>query len=116
MQAYRLHPTRVRELIPSDATGFYKLGTITDGSFYTEYFGRSDRGLRERLLTHCRERPEMTHFEPVVTKSIRRAFQMECREWHLRGDRMDNEIHPARPNMLAYSCPYCDLEHRIATV
>lgn len=109
-------PKWVRTVIPSAATGFYRLGVIEDGEFRPRYFGRSDRELRSRLLTHRRERPEMTHFAPMVTSTIRRAFELECREWHLRGESMENEIHPASPRHIAYDCPYCGLEQRLATV
>lgn len=115
MHAIRLAPSWLSAFVPSGATGFYRLGVVEDGEFWPRYFGRSDRGLRARLLQHSRERPEMTHVTPVVTRTIRRAYRLECREWHLRGDEMENEIHPASPRFIAYECPYCGLEQRLAT-
>lgn len=112
--AYALTPPRVRELVPSGATGFYQLGVVEDGEFWPRYFGRSDRGLRSRLLTHCRERSDVTYFDPVVTRTIRRAYNLECRQWHLQGDGMENDIHPAHPKHIAYECPYCNLEQSLA--
>jgi len=112
--AYRLTPSRVRDLIPNRAAGFYRLGTNDQNRFRPEYFGRSDTRLRERLVSHARdERAE--RFQALVTDNIRRAFELECREWHLRGDRLENKIHPAHPKHLDYQCPYCDLEDRLKT-
>lgn len=113
--AYRLTPRRVRQVIPENVTGFYRLGNIEDGEFWTKYFGRSDRDLRSRLMAHSRNRPKIAYFRPVVTGNIRRAYELECREWHLRGDQVENHIHPARPRHIDYHCPYCDLVDWLTT-
>jgi len=110
---YELTPQRVREIVPQDAVGFYRLGIVKNDQFWPLYIGRSDRGLQSRLLQHSRQRPGVTHFQPAVTRTIRRAFELECRGWHLHGDRLENDIHPARPKRIGYECPYCDLKESI---
>ncbi len=108
---YELTLERVRQVVPSGSSGFYELGVIRDGEFHPRYIGRSDRDLQSRLETHNRQRDGVTHFRPKVTKNIRRAFELECREWHLHGEELQNKIHPDRPDYLGYECPYCNLNN-----
>jgi hypothetical protein len=109
---YKLTPQRVRDVVPTGATGFYRVGSYRDGRFWPHYVGRSDTRLQSRLLDHARSQ-RGTHFEAVVTDTIRRAFELECRGWHLWGDRLENKVHPARPKFLGYACPYCALEEQL---
>lgn len=112
---FRLTPQRVRDLVPSGSIGFYRLGIVKNGQFWPEYCGRSDNGLQSRLLQHARNRKQ-THFVPVVTETIRRAYWLECQEFHLHGEKLENEIHPASPNGIAYECQYCGLKDEIAQI
>lgn len=114
MSVHPLTPQRVRQVVPSDAVGFYRVGEMNNGRFWPHYVGRSDNCLQDRLVTHARD-GRGTHFEPVVTDTIRRAYELECRGWHLRGDRLENEVHPARPKYIGYACPYCTLEEQLET-
>jgi len=117
MQAhFELTTERVRNVVPENAVGFYRLGNVVDGQFWPEYFGRSDRNLQSRLIDHARDYEGVSQFSPVVTENIQRAYQLECREWHLQGEEMENEIHPARPRLIAYQCPYCQMEQNFAEI
>lgn len=115
MKTSKLTPNGVRQVVPSDVTGFYRLGFIRNGKFRTLYFGRSDSDLQQRLLTHA-GKGWYDHFTFEVTNTIGEAYRLECRDWHLHGDRLRNHIHPARPDGTKKRCPYCGLEEHLESV
>lgn len=112
MQPKPLTPYGVRQLAESRSSGFYRLGTVYNGEFFMAYFGRSDKDLQQRLLTHARD-GTYGYFQVRTTETVRRAFELECREWHLTSIATDNKNHPAAPDHSSYECPYCALEKKV---
>lgn len=94
------------------AIGVYILGKNNDvKSFKPRYVGRSDNNLNKRLHDH--EKENYTHFMYLYAGSIKDAFEMECRLYHLYGgdaDHIDNKIHPDRPKEWPYlPCTGCKI-------
>lgn len=116
MQAHPLTQQRVRQEVPDGAVGFYRLGTIINEQFWTQYVGRSDTDLQRRLCQHARTQPE-THFQVRVVEDPSRAYHLECRDYHLlEGQRLYNQRHPHLPPGKEVSCPYCGLEQQLRTM
>ncbi len=108
MQAQALNRTNIANAVERKQIGNYWLGHYrSDGHFQAMYVGRSDTCLRRRLMTHSR-RGRHDAFITRTTDSIREAYQIECREWHMISRGLSNEIHPRTPRHLPYSCPYCE--------
>lgn len=112
MTVQPLTPHGVRQLVPSRSSGFYRIGTVYNGEFFMAYFGRSDRDLQQRLLSHARD-GTYGYFQVQKTETVQRAFQLECREWHLTSTVTDNKNHPAAPDHSHAECPYCALEEKV---
>jgi hypothetical protein len=93
------------------AIGVYILGKNNDvKSFKPRYVGRSDNNLNKRLHDH--EKENYTHFMYLYAGSIKDAFEMECRLFHMYGQEiiLDNKKHPDRPGQWIYlSCPVCEI-------
>jgi hypothetical protein len=95
-----------------DTIGVYLLGVINnDGTIKPKYVGRSDNNLNKRLHDH--EKENYPHFMYHYAGSIKDAFEMECRLYHLYGgdaDHIDNKIHPDRPKEWPYlPCTGCKI-------
>lgn len=106
MEAYPLTPKRVRQVVPDEQPGFYRLGYIIGGRFRTTYVGRSDSSLQRRLLEHERERWQEA-FIARPSETAAAAYRMECLFYHLEGESTGNKIHPATPAGTSTECPYC---------
>ncbi|GKZ16067.1 hypothetical protein HAL_39480 [Haladaptatus sp. T7] len=114
MEAYELTRERVRQAAPQDQPGFYRLGYIINGRFFTSYVGRSDTCLRTRLIRHTQRRWQ-THFVSRPTKTLEEAYYQECLFYHLERKTTGNKVHPARPAHTDLYCPYCEHEKTLAT-
>lgn len=112
MLAHTLTPDGVRQHTTHRSSGFYRIGSVYDGDFFMAYFGRSDRDLRQRLMSHARN-GTYDFFQVQETETVRRAFELECREFHLTSMATDNKYHPAAPDHSNYECPYCALETKV---
>ena len=88
--------------------GNYALGKQNEkGGLTVLYVGRADNGLKRRLKEHVAE--SYTHFKYSNCSTEREAFNEECRNWHEWGEdkKLDNKIHPRRPDGKTYPCRYC---------
>jgi len=114
MEVHELTPERVREEVPENRPGFYRLGHIINGRFLTSYVGRSDTCVRNRLYQHA-SFGWYTHFKVRPTDSARQAFHSECLFYHLKKEGTTNQVHPARPEGTELQCLYCEFEERLST-
>ena len=117
---YELNRRSVIENVEKRLIGNYWLGSLMeDGAFHTKYVGRSttwdDRtrnsGLQKRLLDWASKR-RYSHFRFRPSGSIPEIFNIECREFHLLRDQLDNIRHPDSPRALGCVCQYCDRSGR----
>lgn len=108
MKARPLDRKVIERLVAPRTVGFYRLGTVCNGTFERRYIGRSDTGLRRRLLEHAVD-GRHTHFQAEPTETIYEAFRRECAAWHRANGELENVVHPAAPKFLGYTCPYCQL-------
>ncbi|QCC57835.1 hypothetical protein NP511_04665 [Natrinema thermotolerans] len=115
MSPHTLTPQGVRQHVQPGIAGFYRLGTIVNGEFFTYYFGRSDEDLRQRLLRHA-SNGFYTHFTAREAEDVQDAFEMECLDWHLQGDQTTNKVHPAQPKGSDLECPYCSYNEQITEI
>jgi hypothetical protein len=109
MQEQTLNRETIAQAVARKQIGNYWLGNFDPaGGFIIHYVGRSDTCLQRRLMEHATKR-EYDIFVIRVAESIREAFDIECREWHLlkKLNQLRNLIHPDAPSGLPYSCPYC---------
>lgn len=94
-----------------NSIGVYILCVINnDGTIKPRYVGRSDNDLNKRLHDH--EKENYTHFMYLHAGSIKDAFEMECRLFHMYGQEiiLDNKKHPDRPEQwINLSCPVCEI-------
>jgi hypothetical protein len=103
--AFRLNARNVAVAIPFRAAGSYLL---LDGAGSPFYVGRSDRCLRQHLLSHPL-RKQATHFTATVAASPRGAYMLEAYWWHHlqdEGFKLVNYIHPAGYRSDT-DCPFC---------
>ena len=102
--AFRLVPSVVRALVPDQLIGAYVL-TIGPRPVYV---GRSDRCLRTRLVGHPLLETA-THFFVIPCSCEEDAYRWESAMFHwLQNKGVSlNQIHPARPESLVGSCPFC---------
>lgn len=112
MQAHDLTRERVRQQVEQGQPGFYRLGCVVDGDFYTWYVGRSDECLQTRLMRH-EWADRAPKFVARTTKSKKAAYQEECLFYHLEGDGTTNKDHPGRPDGTDLECPYCAFEQTL---
>lgn len=73
--------------------------------------GRADRQpLKDRLADYLNTK--YTRFRYKFAESEAAAFEQECRDYHQFEGRIDNEIHPDRPNGTKLLCPHVDCQAR----
>lgn len=86
--------------------GNYALGYLDEKVFRVKYVGRSDDDLNDRLKDHV---GNYKHFKYSYATSPKAAFEKECRNFHDFGEvkKLDNDIHPDRPDGAAWKCPVC---------
>ena len=94
--------------VASNKIGNYALGHENkEGKFVPEYVGRSDSDLLERLKSHIDEGDKYNSFKFCYKKTVKEAFEQECKNYHDFIDQLDNDIHPRRPVGKNYPCPVC---------
>lgn len=114
MVTQKLVRAQVVTSIPQGAIGTYFLGKANNP--LPLYVGRSDRGLRRRLLQHV-ARGKFDWFMANITESTRQAYYLECRGWHsLRDWGIKNLIHPAAPGGLPMGCPFCSFVRSMSDI
>lgn len=90
--------------------GNYALGHDKNGgTFVVQYVGRSDGDVRGRL--HHWLGGKYRAFKYAYATSAKAAFEKECRNYHDFGGRqkLDNDVHPHRPDEAGWRCPVCDI-------
>ena len=100
----------IDRVITRTSLGNYALGrTKEDGTFIVHYVGRSDTDLKQEL----KARLEKGHpkFKYSYATSPKAAFEKECKNYHDFGgkDRLENDVHPARPDSSSWKCPVCNI-------
>lgn len=109
---YELDTTVIDKIVRGVGPGAYALTREkTEPSFVVYYVGRSDDDLNDRLKDWVGTK--YTHFKYGFLDTAEAAFLKECRLFHDFGGvaKLDNEIHPARPNGSKAKCPVdgCDV-------
>jgi hypothetical protein len=117
-EIHELTRSKVIEVIALHLIGNYWLGYLEpDGSLRVKWVGRSlkwdKNGLQKRLLDHASD-GKYSYFTFRVASSITEAYNIECREYHLLRDQLDNTRHPDSPRLLGYSCYHCESHTRPA--
>ena len=81
-----------------------------EGSFIVNYVGRSDDDVRGRLKYWVGKEPYYRRFKFSYASSVKAAFEKECKNYHDFGgsEKLDNKIHPQRPEGTNWSCPVCN--------
>jgi hypothetical protein len=102
--AFPLKARYISMMLPAAKPGSYLLLE----SSQPVYVGRSDRCVRQRLLSHPL-RGKATHFTATITDDARGAYLLECYWFHRYrsdGAGLRNQIHPPgwQPNA---QCPFC---------
>jgi len=89
--------------------GTYVLGRQEPNNFIVNYVGRSDTDLNDRLKDW--EGSKYTHFKFGFFETAKAAFEKECTVFHDFGGsaKLDNDIHPDRPNGSGWRCPRCNV-------
>lgn len=108
---YKMDAETISKLIDDNIIGNYALGFITpNNSFVVKYVGRSE-DLKKRLLGHLNDESKYSYFKFSLATSIKEAYLKECKNFHDFGGTkyLDNKIHPAKPDGIRDSCPYCGL-------
>ena len=93
------------------SAGNYALGRVDeDGIFRVNYVGRSDDDVKDRLKRWVGKKDKYKEFKFSYATSPKAAFEKECKNYHDFGgsEKLDNEIHPQRPEGADWGCPYCD--------
>ncbi len=74
--------------------------------FVVEYVGRSDNDLNNRLHDWV---GDYRQFKASYFDTAQDAFKKECAIYHDFGEdeKLDNEIHPDRPDNTSWECPKC---------
>lgn len=107
---YPLNGNILDLLIRRTSPGNYSLGYTRDnGPFIVQYVGRSDDDIKKRLRGWVGSK--YTRFKYSYAESTKDAFQKECRDYHDFGGagKLDNEVHPGRPNGTDWRCPACTI-------
>ena len=110
-EMYLLNKEVIESLIGDGLIGNYALGSKSNnGSFIVHYVGRSDTDLKQRLIQHLSDKNPYPFFKFSIAANIKEAYLKECKNYHDFGaeEYLENEIHPAKPDGLKISCPYCD--------
>jgi len=107
---YSLTNQEVDARVTRTNAGNYALGRVNDkGTFIVRYVGRSDSDLNTRLKQWVGK--GYTMFKARYATSPKAAFEKECHNFHDFGGttKLDNDIHPDRPNGSGWKCPACNL-------
>lgn len=108
--SYKLESETVNKTITKKSASNYALGYTNDKTFIVKYVGRSDSDLKARLLSHI-SNGKYKEFKYSYATSPKTAFEKECQNFHDFGEtkKLDNDIHPDRPNRSGWECPICDI-------
>ena len=115
MDTQELNTCSLEQIEARRVGNYWLYNTNTDGELIVRYVGRSDKCLLKRLRQHIGYgKYEFFSYQYSPTYPlVRTAFDIECREFHLFKDQLDNKIHPDAPRHLPYKCKYCELNKAI---
>ena len=101
----------VNKRVPENVMGnyaFLQKKWLTD-EYLVRYVGRSDSDLKKEIKQQVKtDRAKgCTHFKYSIAKSVKEAFEKECKNYHDFGESecLYNDIHPAKPAGTKYECP-----------
>ncbi len=103
---YDLTNEKIDKVITKTSAGNYALGYVNDKTFYVKYVGRADRDVNGRLKNWV---GNYKSFKFSYASSPKAAFEKECENYHDFGEnkKLDNDIHPDRPDGSSWKCPRC---------
>lgn len=107
---YDLTRAKVDAVVTRTSAGNYALGYVNDeNTFIVQYVGRADSDVAARIKQHVGERYKRFKFSYAT--SPKAAFEKECKNYHDFGEnrKLDNKIHPDRPEGTSWKCPCCDI-------
>ena len=107
---YVFTSAKIDEVVTRTSAGNYALGyTKGDGTFIVQYVGRSDADLNKELKARLTDKYKK--FKYSYATSRKAAFEKECHNYHDFGGskKLDNKVHPDRPNGTNWKCPVCDI-------
>lgn len=96
-----------RNVLPG-VGGNYALGLYKDKTFHVQYIGRADMDLNARLKQL--DNGGFTHFKFSYARSVKQAYEKECRIYHEFGGgqgELSNQRHPEKPGSMPWVCPVC---------
>jgi hypothetical protein len=109
INSYPLDVKNIDLAVTKKSAGVYALGTESqDGkTFLVRYVGRSNDDVNRRLKDHVEKYYRFMYQYCVLPKD---AFESECHLYHDFGEtKLDNEIHPRRPDNSGWKCPRCEV-------
>ena len=107
---YDLTTSEIDRVITKTSAGNYALGYVNDDNvFIVQYVGRSDSDVNGRLKTWVGKKYKK--FKYSYASSPKAAFEKECENYHDFGEseKLDNSMHPDRPNESGWKCPRCKI-------
>ena len=107
---YVFTSAKIDEVVTRTSEGNYALGrTKDDDTFIVKYVGRSDENLNQELKAKLSD--TYKRFKYSYATSPKDAFEKECQNYHDFGEsaKLDNQIHPDRPDGTNWKCPVCDI-------
>ena len=105
---YALDSDTIDRIVTRTSAGAYALGRVSDKTFYISYIGRSDNDVHGRLKKWAEK---YSSFKFEYYGSPKAAFEKECNLYHDWGEseKLDNDIHPQRPEGSDWKCPRCNV-------
>lgn len=99
----------IDRVVTRTSSGNYALGRVEDDTFYVSYVGRSDSDVNGELKSKLHL--NYARFKYSYATSPKAAFEKECRNYHDfdGSEKLDNKIHPDRPNGTNWKCPVCNI-------
>lgn len=106
--SYPLDNETIDREVDRTSAGAYALGRVGNNTFYVGYVGRSDDDINRRLKDWV---GKYSRFKFEYYDSPKAAFEKECNLYHDFGEkeRLDNDIHPQRPEGSNWKCPRCNI-------
>jgi len=107
--SFALTEDNIDNEVTKRSAGTYALGYLNgENAFVVRYVGRSDDDVNGRLKQWV---GEYKSFKYGYSLSPKNAFDKECRLYHDFGgkEKLDNEIHPDRPDNTDWECPICTI-------
>lgn len=108
---FALTDDEVNKRVPENVMGNYAFlqNKWLAGEYIVRYVGRSDSDLKKEIKQQMRtDRAKgCTHFKYSIAKSVKEAFEKECRNYHDFGGntKLHNKNHPNKPDGTEYECP-----------